>query len=154
MLQRSRQPSDGTPIEKMRSYNVRRLTKKTFDRAVTNWRSCLFSVSQPKVRRVEKIVQNTKSTKEDVMKSQVYLQFIRNMDNELRRFEETEQPSTIGKLVTVLSYGKSYKKRSVVKNVFLFFVNLSFRFCLDIKKMFFFFQTTSITTVTVSHRKC
>lgn len=48
------------------------------------------------MRRVEKIVQTAKSTKEDVMKSQVYLQFMRNMDNELRRFEETEQPSTIG----------------------------------------------------------
>lgn len=49
------------------------------------------------MRRVEKIVQTTKSTKEDVMKSQVYLQFIRNMENEVRRFEETEQPSTVGK---------------------------------------------------------
>lgn len=108
----------------------------------TNWRSCyFFSVSQPKVRRVEKIVQNTKSTKEDVMKSQVYLQFIRNMDNELRRFEETEQPSTIGGFeFTVHFFGGIY--------------------CLgrhpvcSIQKIMFFFQTTLITTVTASHRKC
>lgn len=48
------------------------------------------------MRRVEKIVQTNKSTKEDVMKSQVYIQFERNMKNELRRFEDMEQPSTIG----------------------------------------------------------
>lgn len=65
------------------------------------------------MRRVEKIVQTNKSSKEDVMKSQVYLQFVRNMDNELRRFEEMEQPSTIGKfhLFRVLVSSESHSQR-------------------------------------------
>lgn len=74
-----------------------------------NWSFSLFVVSQPKVRRVEKIVQSTKTTKEDVVRSQVYQQFVRSMEHELRRFEETEQPSTVGKLKIQLSFHSKEK---------------------------------------------
>lgn len=45
-------------------------------------------VSQPKLKRV--CSDSTKSNHEDIQKSQTYQQFVRNMDNEIRRLQETE----------------------------------------------------------------
>lgn len=41
--------------------------------------------------------ESSKSSKEDITKSQTYQQFMKNMEHELRRLEETEQPSNNGK---------------------------------------------------------
>lgn len=56
----------------------------------------VFTVSQPKLRRINnKPPQMSKPTKEDVTKSQTYQQFMKNMEHELRRLEEVEQPNNI-----------------------------------------------------------
>lgn len=52
------------------------------------------------MRRIQlKPLQPIKSTKEDVTKSQTYQQFMKNMEHELQRLEEVEQPNSIGKFV-------------------------------------------------------
>lgn len=56
-----------------------------------------YTVSQPKLRRlISKVIPSSKSSKDDILKSQTYQQFIKNMDHELKRLEETEQPNNIG----------------------------------------------------------
>lgn len=47
------------------------------------------SVSQPKLKRVCQDT-NLKTNHEDVHKSQTYQQFVRNMDNEIKRLQDTE----------------------------------------------------------------
>lgn len=54
---------------------------------------CLFLfvrrvVSQPKLKRV--CPDSAIKTNEDIQKSQTYQQFVRNMENEIRRLQETE----------------------------------------------------------------
>lgn len=44
-----------------------------------------------------KPVQSSKIVKEDVTKSATFQQFIKTMEHELRRLEETEQPYNAGK---------------------------------------------------------
>lgn len=52
------------------------------------------------MRRIQlKPLQPIKSTKEDVTKSQTYQQFMKNMEHELQRLEEVEQPNSIGKAI-------------------------------------------------------
>lgn len=48
-----------------------------------------FAVSQPKLKRVSSDI-NPKTNQEDIQKSQTYQQFVRNMENEIRRLQETE----------------------------------------------------------------
>lgn len=58
-----------------------------------------FVVSAPKLRKiVNKPMPTMKSFKEDVLKSQTYQQFMKTMENQLQRLEETEQPNNIGKI--------------------------------------------------------
>lgn len=55
------------------------------------------------MRRIQlKPLQPQKSTKEDVTKSQTYQQFMKNMEHELQRLEEVEQPNSIGKRRTIV----------------------------------------------------
>lgn len=49
----------------------------------------LFTVSQPKLKRICQDL-STKTNHEDIQKSQTYQQFVRNMENEIRRLQETE----------------------------------------------------------------
>lgn len=63
----------------------------------------MFLVSQPKLRRISmKPVQSSKTMKEDATKSATYQQFLKTMEHELRRLEETEQPITIGMFHLIL----------------------------------------------------
>lgn len=57
------------------------------------------TVSQPKLRRIEanSTFAHTKSSQDDVLKSQTYQQFMRNMEHELERLDESEQIYNIGK---------------------------------------------------------
>ena len=64
--------------------------------------------------------------KEDVYKTQTYQQFMKNMEHELKRLEETEQPNNIG-------------EKEICKNTNCLFNNL-------------FSQMTLITIVIVYQR--
>lgn len=56
----------------------------------------LSTVSQPKLKRICQDI-NPKTNHEDIHKSQTYQQFVRNMDNEIQRLQETEHFYNNGK---------------------------------------------------------
>lgn len=67
-------------------------------------------VSQPKLRRVDAniLFPTQKSSKEEFMKSQTYQQFMKNMDHEIKRLEESDQPYNIGKQALQTVYPKHF----------------------------------------------
>lgn len=64
-------------------------------------KNIIYLVSQPKLRRIDKsvLLPTSKSSKEDLLKSQTYQQFMKNMENEIARLEETDQPYNIGEFL-------------------------------------------------------
>lgn len=54
-----------------------------------------FKVSKPKVRRVERVIPShtSKCSKDDVLRSQTYQQFMRNMEQIIELLDDTESPN-------------------------------------------------------------
>lgn len=82
---------------------------------------------------MNKLLPSLKSSKDDVLKSQTYQQFMKSMDHELRRLEETEQPNNAGLSLNTPSLSKNCAKFSEFlfekpEHTFPNFFKFSFRF--------------------------